>query len=324
MYCGVWPFKIKELHEKYGPVVRFTVNDVSFIGPGAWKVLHGNQRGDPKNMYQKDMRVYRPTVSGHMHIINANDEDHRRHRRILGYAFSDKALRGQEPVVQQYIDLMIKKLTQRAVEYGMADLTQWLNFVTFDLIGDLSFGESLGNLERGEYHPWVSVLFESVKLMAFSQAIQRHPTLGAFVMWFVPAKFKHARLEHWRLANRMARKRLASGDAWRDDFMSHILAHNEDGEKGHLTDEEIVENAYILVVAGSETSATQLCGTMYYLLMDRDKLDLVMAEICAAFGSEKEINGEGLAKLEYFNACIEESLRICRRLVMLSPLISVD
>ena len=38
---GVWPYKLKELHDKYGPVVRYTAKDVSFIGPGAWKTIYG-------------------------------------------------------------------------------------------------------------------------------------------------------------------------------------------------------------------------------------------------------------------------------------------
>ncbi|KAK4211983.1 cytochrome P450 [Rhypophila decipiens] len=129
---GVWPYKNKELHEEYGPVI-----------------IHNNLRTDSTNNYHKDMRVYRPSVSGHVHIINANDEHHRRHRRLLGFAFSEKALRGQEDLIQYYIYILIRKLAESASQYGQADLHQWINFVTFDLICELSFGESLGNLERG-------------------------------------------------------------------------------------------------------------------------------------------------------------------------------
>lgn len=307
LYRGVWPLKIQELHKQYGPVVRFTTDEVSFIGPGAWKVIRSYQRSDSKKNFQKDMRVYRRSVSGHTHILIAPDGDHRRHRRLLGYAFSEKALRGQETLIQHYIDLLIKQLNQRALERGTADLTQWLNFITFDIIGDLSFGYRLGNLERGEHHPWVAVISQSVALLAFYQVVQRYPILGAIVTRFIPRRLKMARQEHWELANRMVRKRLTCGDESREDFMNHLLAHNS------VDDKDFVENAYVLVEAGSETSAMQLCGTMYYLLSNRDKLDKLLAEICASFTSESEITGESVAKLAYLNACLEESLRMCKR-----------
>ncbi|KAM7215950.1 Cytochrome P450 [Rhypophila decipiens] len=308
---GVWPYKNKELHEKYGPVVRFTPDDVSFIGAGAWKIIHNNSRTDSTNNYHKDMRVYRPSVSGHVHIINANDEHHRRHRRLLGFAFSEKALRGQEDLIQ-------------ASQYGQADLHQWINFVTFDLTCELSFVESLGNLERGEFHSWVSVFFDSLKLMAYGQVAQRHPAFGALVMWLITRKFKNARLEHWQLADTMVRKRLASGSTRKEDFMTHLLARNQNDEKGQLTDEELVENAYVFVGAGSETSGTALCGTLYFLLMNRDKLDLLMEEICSTFKSEKEITGERLAKLDYLNAVFEESMRIYPGIPMTLPRIAPE
>ncbi|KAM7192424.1 Cytochrome P450 [Naviculisporaceae sp. PSN 640] len=310
MYCGTWPLKIQELHEKYGPVVRFTANDISFISPGAWKAIYNYQRTGPKKNFQKDMRVYRPSVSGHTHIVIASDEEHRRHRRLLGYAFAEKALRGQEPAIQHYISQLIKQLNQCVSDHGKADLNELFSFTTFDVIGDLSFGNSLGDLERGEYQAWVSVFFESIKLLAFDQVIRRYPIVGAIVMWFIPRRLKQARQEHWGLANRMVRKRLASGDESREDFMSYILAHNNIDDKTKLTDEELVENAYVLVAAGSETTATTLCGIMYYLLTNRDMFNIVLQEILNTFTSESEITAETAAKLPYLNACIEESLRL--------------
>ncbi|TVY14821.1 Cytochrome P450 monooxygenase, partial [Lachnellula arida] len=44
-------------------------------------------------------------------------------------------------------------------------------------------------------------------------------------------------------------------------------------EKGDLTEEEIVSNSTVLIVAGSETLTTALVGTMHRLLENSDKLE---------------------------------------------------
>lgn len=302
---GIWPYKLKELHDKYGPVVRYTANDVSFIGPGAWKTIHGH-RGS-QDAFRKDTRFYRPSISGYHHIVSAHDEDHKRHRKILGYAFSEKAVRAQENVIQDYVSLMIKKLTERAPTIGTVDMVQWFNFVAFDLVGDLAFGENFGNLETGEYHSWVYTLFKNVQGMALSMVVRRYPGLSRLV----PKRFAEARKQHWNLADRTARKRLEGGSLSREDFMSHILRHNGEDEKGSLAVEEIIENAYILVMAGSETTATTLAGTLYHLLMNRDKFEKLVTEVRSSFKKEADIEASAVLDLPYMTAVFDEGTRIC-------------
>lgn len=33
------------------------------------------------------------------------------------------------------------------------DISDWLNFTTFDIIGDLSYGQSFNSLQSAAYHP---------------------------------------------------------------------------------------------------------------------------------------------------------------------------
>jgi cytochrome P450 len=39
--------------------------------------------------------------------------DHSRYRKSLAHAFSEKALRDQEPLIGKYVDLLIEKLKER-------------------------------------------------------------------------------------------------------------------------------------------------------------------------------------------------------------------
>lgn len=306
---GEWSKKLKELHDHYGPVVRFTTNNVSFTNAGAWKTIHGH-RAAGQETFQKDRIAYRPTLSGHPHIIVTNDDDHRRQRRLLAHAFSEKALRGQEDIMKHYIDLFIHKLSDKARAGEVVDIVKWYNFTTFDLIGDLAFGEPFGCLEDGKYHPWVALIFQSIKVGAFGEIMRRHPTLKPLVSLLVPKKVARSHKEHWALAEQTAKRRLDSGNVTREDFMSYILRHNDDG-KG-MTRGEIIENANILIIAGSETTATQLSGTTFQLLTNRAKYDKLVSEIRSSFDTEDDITLLRVNNLEYMHAVFEEGFRMCK------------
>lgn len=305
---GEWPHKLKELHDQYGPVVRYTNDNVSFTTPGAWKTIYSHKIAG-QEAFCKDPRAYRKSLSGEPHIVIANDEDHRRQRRLLAHAFSEKALRGQEDIMKHYIDLFLSKLGERAAKGEAVDIVKWYNFTTFDLIGDLAFGQPFGCLESSEYHPWVGMIFQIIKLGVFSELIQRYPALKPVVSLLIPKKLVRSRLEHMALSEQTARRRLDSGNVSREDFMSYILRHND--EKG-MTTGEIVENANVLIIAGSETTATQLSGTTFCLLTNRDKYDKLVKEIRESFENEEEITLLSVNKLEYMIAVFEESFRMCK------------
>ncbi|KAI9700902.1 MAG: hypothetical protein M1820_006663 [Bogoriella megaspora] len=95
-----------------------------------------------------------------------NDADHARIRRLLSHAFSESALRRQEPLINKYLDLLIHKLQDRAP--ATINIVRWYNFTTFDIIGDLTFAEHFGALRDEEYHVWIANIFKGLNM------IQRH------------------------------------------------------------------------------------------------------------------------------------------------------
>lgn len=74
-------------------------------------------------------------MSGVVNILDADDDGHRRMRRLQNPAFSDKALRAQESVIRGYAALLIHKLHGLCGSSGdgsaVVDLTAWYNFTTF-------------------------------------------------------------------------------------------------------------------------------------------------------------------------------------------------
>ena len=80
-----------------------------------------------------------------------------------------------------------------------------------------------------------------------------------------------------------------------------------------MTREEIISNSGVLLVAGSETTATLLSGATYQLLSNPVVLEKLQAEIRHAFQSEGEITPISVrspGKLPYMEAVLTESLRM--------------
>ena len=162
-----------------------------------------------------------------LHSISSvkNDEDHSSYRRLLSHAFSDKALREQEPLIKGYIDLLISRLHENAAKKAQ-DMVSWYSFVTFDIIGDLTLGESFECLQTSSLHPWVSVLFGYLKFSAILGAVSNFPLLYKFLMLLVPKKITNERKQHYLFTKEKVEKRMAQGIV-RPDFMTNVLRHNE-------------------------------------------------------------------------------------------------
>ena len=59
----------------------------------------------------------------------ADRDTHSRQRRLLSHAFSEKALREQESLLQMHISKLIEQLASRA-GVDDVDLVSWLNFLS--------------------------------------------------------------------------------------------------------------------------------------------------------------------------------------------------
>jgi cytochrome P450 len=142
-------FDYKILHDKYGPVVRVMPNELSFNTAKAWEDIYGHRVGMP-NMDKDPIHVGAvEAIPGATNLTMAPDAHHARQRRALAHAFSKQALLEQEPILKGYVNLFITKLRELSHRGEAANMVSWYNFCTFDIIGDLSFGEPFGCLNEG-------------------------------------------------------------------------------------------------------------------------------------------------------------------------------
>ena len=121
--------------------------------------------------------------------IALDDFEHSRIRRLLNPAFSDSALQQQEAILNHYFELLISKLRDKIRRRNSAakkvKLTRWYNFTTFDIVGDLCFGESFEMLEKEEYDLWIANIFKGVKIVDLFRILRAYPIVGTSILYLL-------------------------------------------------------------------------------------------------------------------------------------------
>ncbi|KAH7037429.1 cytochrome P450 [Microdochium trichocladiopsis] len=308
---GRLPMETRKLHDMYGPVVRLSPNELAFNTPQAWTDIYGHRPGrldlekDPMHVGAVD------SVPGVSTISMADRENHARQRKALSHGFSKRALWEQEATVQGFVDRLITRFHEFADTGKTFDIVRWYNFATFDIIGDLSFGESFGCLETGDFHFWIGLILGAVKAGAIEQASRRFATPGSWLQQSIQrwsqGKLKKQRSDHLEYSRKKVMKRMQNTKTDRKDFIHYIL---KQGEHYDLSQDEVIVNAALFIVAGSETTASALAALTNFLLRHPRVYAKLKDEIRSTFADEEDITLAAMDKLAYLNACLEEGLRM--------------
>ncbi|KAK0128135.1 hypothetical protein ONS95_000119 [Cadophora gregata] len=303
---GRWAFTVEALHKKYGPVVRFAPNDLDFSTVESYQDIYGTATKGRKQFLKGEW--YNQGPGGTRSLVMSNERDpvrHREARKLLAPAFSSSALRAQTAFVLKYVDMWIEQIRKHGDTDGGINIEEWFNWLTFDIIGDLAFGESFGAVENAKGHEWVPAIKRGIAEGQLTDVFRRVPFLRYFPWAVRGQRVPTNRLANTKRSRDLVERRMKSGSE-RADFFSHIVKSEElDLSLAYLTGQ-----ANMLVIAGSETVATALAGTTYYLLHTPQALNRLSEEVRSSFTTCKDINGDTTQSLPYLNAVISEGLRI--------------
>jgi tryprostatin B 6-hydroxylase len=150
----------RRLHQKYGDFVRVGSSDLSIIHPKAVAAIYG--AGSP--CIKGDAYDATDPLRSLHSFRDRQSHDYR--RRVWSSAFGDSALRGYEKRIRKYRDELISAFAE--TKGKPINVTQWFNNYSFDIVGDLAFGQSFDMLENNSNHWAVQLLAEGFKPLAYS------------------------------------------------------------------------------------------------------------------------------------------------------------
>jgi cytochrome P450 len=163
-------------------------------------------------------------------------KEHARIRRFMDPAFSDRAVLQQEPILQDYVSLCINKLRERCSPIGSTtvNIVDWFNFTLFDIIGDLSYGESFGCLNKCEYEGWMHQMAASIKLHYLSINLRYYSIVSILLKplagFLIPKEIIEQHMDYRQRAVAKLKRRLSPSAAIdRPDIVSQLLRSEDRG-----------------------------------------------------------------------------------------------
>lgn len=91
--------------------------------------------------------------SGFKSLCIGSERDPRKHRQMktsLSAAFATKALQEQEYIVARIVDSFLESLGNQC-DPDTVDLTKWYEMLAFDILGEMTLGDSFHCIENGPY-----------------------------------------------------------------------------------------------------------------------------------------------------------------------------
>ncbi|KAK1566085.1 cytochrome P450 [Colletotrichum navitas] len=292
------PVWIHDLHAKYGPVVRYSPYEVDVSDPP------GCQRIAPR-----PSPWYSQLVTDSSSVFNEiNPDIHRKYRRLLSNPMSETGLKAFLSRIDSKVRLAISRIDEENKVRGAADVAKWFMFLSFDVIGDLTFGESFGNLERGEKNQSVN---DFVRLGFVSSLRTTFPII-AFLSLYLPIPvFKEATTIQYRTfdytqaaLDRHAKRIEETGSDSRPTVFRKVY---NAGQEDTWTPIEIRDNAQVFIVGGSDTTA----NSMIYLVWAVCKHPKIKAKLLEELdGLPDNYTYDDLRELKYLNCVVDETLRL--------------
>ncbi|RDA86314.1 hypothetical protein CP532_5689 [Ophiocordyceps camponoti-leonardi (nom. inval.)] len=294
---------IHELHKRYGPTVRIAPNEVDFADIPSLKTIYNTRETFRKTEWYQHI-----TTVGKETIFNTTDVDvHRRLRKLLAAPISDVNLRVYHDRIGQLTRTMIDGMRREMISRGAADVLKWFYFMSVDVIGDLTFGQSPGMLEKGEKNEYTQFLESAMWMAALRVAFPRLTAWSSIIPLPLISQAKEATHlhEHLTEAGLARHKRLVDGGSPPQTIFANLYRAQESKD---MSPAQVHNQAELYFIAGSDTTA----NTLTFLVWAICRRPHIQAALVADL---RTLPAEGfddaqIRQLPYLDCLIQEGLRV--------------
>lgn len=265
-------------------------------------------------------------------ILNAEGEEWKRQKKIVGPAFQHERIRVVHPAMTAVADEFLEAI-EREADLEEVKMHDWTRKATVEIIGKAGFGHTFHAL-RGESHSHGGQGEDEEcgegSLELYENVVKE---LANPIHLFDPlARITGARARMSKLLDgfdellqtlidekrRSIEERTANGEAGealeaRDLLDMLILAHYDGEVDAALGDPELKHNLSLFFIAGHETSAGALSSAVQLLADHPEAQQKAYEEVRASYAAlppgQEELSYEQVCGLRYVKQVIQETLR---------------
>ncbi|SPO03128.1 related to cytochrome P450 CYP3/CYP5/CYP6/CYP9 subfamilies [Cephalotrichum gorgonifer] len=304
---------VERCHQQYGKFVRYSPNGLLVNSARGYQDIYG-----PMNKVTKANSYI---VHGEGNIIGMQDKKaHAKKKKIFQQGFSDVALRKHEGKVLGEIDAFCKKMLENEATGEQPEgwteprnMSLWCTYLTTDVICKVVFTTSwdlLNSAANRAVTKTLATVTHLIGIMHQTPLLQRHTRAAIFLphlAWAATSLQKYSK-DIMRSSSKI-RKEDPSTD---DVFRLYVEAKDADTGKPALGRFDVMINSANLLIAGSDTTASSMAATLFYLSRNADAYAKVIDEIRTTFSSPDEIRmGPTLNGCVYLRAAVNEAMRMC-------------
>ncbi len=290
----------QSLHERYGPIVRVTPDEVSLTSPEAFQKIHAANSGFTKGPAFDKIKPGPVASVFTMRDVN----EHATRRKILLRAFTLTSLRRNwAHRIRNQVDLAVSNIKLEA-DNDFTDIYHWWRLMAADTMADLAFGESFGMLVTGQRTEY-SVALENI---SGNLMLQRALPFLSYFSW-LPLSFIQAAIRATKIIYDQGNAAVGSmkSRSDRESLFSEILADAESHKNGSLSDDAIRTEVAVMQIAGSDSIAVTLTYAVWAVLKHPATQERLEVELK---GLKPNFSLEDVESLPVLNNVINETLRL--------------
>ncbi len=279
---------------KMGPVEGFLVNHPDYIRD----ILVVNQKKFGRPVGAK---ILSRVLLGNG-LLTSEGEFHLRQRRMMQPAFHRQRIAVYARVMSQYA-VRTSERWQRLPESESLDIAEEMMRLTLAVVGKTLFD---ADVEKDAAE--VGAAMEEV-ISIIDHTMSPLNILFSKLGFRMNQRFAAARATLDTIVYRIINERRQTGEDRGDLLSTLLLAVDEEGGTGGMTDEQVRDEALTLFLAGHETTALGLTWTWYLLSQHPEVEAKLHAELDETLGGR--VPGfEDIPRLRYTEMVFAESLRL--------------
>lgn len=292
---GAFPRLLAQAAQTHGPIFKWVITEgydageyVFMLGPEANRfVMH---TGREHFSHEQGWTPIMGDTLGRG-LLNMDDPEHARHRKMWNPAFTASAMEAYIPVIQE----VVRDHTANWPAQSVVDVYASAREITFDIAA-----AALGGFTRGPAVDRLRELFYT--LLRFDERSESWESYDQ--------RFNAARRElGMTLIKLIQERRALPEDQQPRDLVGMIVrARDENGEA--LSDAQVLAHINILLVAGHETTTTLASWVLYLLATHPQERQQLEQELDAVVPAGTTPTVEALRSLKRLDAFIREAGRL--------------
>ncbi|KAK2030379.1 oxoglutarate/iron-dependent oxygenase [Colletotrichum zoysiae] len=312
---GRYTFEIQRMHEKYGPIIRISPDELHVNEPSFIDELYagGGKKRDKYPYFSAQFGIPESVFGTPSHDL------HRLRRGALNRFFSKSSVNRLEPVIHTAIEKLISQLRTHAGSGNPVAINMAFSCVTTDVVTEYAFAKSYNFLDSPTFEPnFHRAIIAGTDMGPWFKQFPWLITLmnrlpQNLVMRINPEAAIYVRFqEDIRRQIRQTENDIALGkidSASGKTIFQELLTGDLPQQEKRL--ERLWQEGQIVIGAGTETTAWALSAMLFYVLDDSEVLRKLMREMESAIPDTNErVSWNRLEQLPYLSAVICEGLRL--------------